>query len=73
MAYGGSQAMGLIGAIATSLCQSHSNMGSELCLQPTPQLMAMPDAPGALLQVPDTHMWEFDVGLRTLTPVGESL
>ena len=28
-AYGGSQARGLIGAVATSLCQSHSNAGSE--------------------------------------------
>ena len=44
MAYGGSQARGLIGAIATSLCQSHSNMGSEPHLQPTPYLKAMPDS-----------------------------
>ena len=28
---------------------------------------------GLFLPVPDPHMWEFDVGLRTLTPVGESL
>ena len=28
---------------------------------------------GLFLPVPDSHMWEFDVGLRTLTPVGESL
>ena len=43
-AYGGSQARGLIGATtAASLCQSHSNAGSELCLQPTPQLTATPD------------------------------
>ena len=26
-----------------SLCQSHSNAGSEPCLQPTPQLTATPD------------------------------
>jgi len=38
-AYGGSQARGLIGAVATGLRQSHSNAGSE----PTPQLTAMPD------------------------------
>ena len=38
VAYGGSQARGLIGAVATSLRQSHSNMGSEPRLQPTPQL-----------------------------------
>ena len=42
-AYGGSQARGLIRAVATSLCQSHSNAGSEPCLQPTPQLMATLD------------------------------
>ena len=28
---------------------------------------------GLFLPVPDPHMGEFDVGLRTLTPVGESL
>ena len=39
-AYAGSQARGLIGAIATGLRQSHSNTRSELRLQPTPQLMA---------------------------------
>ena len=37
-AYGGSQARGRIGAVATGLRQSHSNAGSELRLQPTPQL-----------------------------------
>ena len=42
-AYGGSQARGPIGAVATGLHQSHSNAGSELCLQPTPQLTAIPD------------------------------
>ena len=42
-AYGGSQARGLIGAVATGLRQSHSNVGSEPCLQPTPQLTATPD------------------------------
>ena len=42
-AYGGSQARGLIGAIVTGLRQSHGNTGSKLCLQPTPQLMAMLD------------------------------
>ena len=43
MAYGGSQARGPIGAVATSLHQSHSNARSETRLQPTPQLMAIPD------------------------------
>ena len=41
--YGGSQARGPIGAVATGLCQSHSNAGSEPSLQPTPQLTATPD------------------------------
>ena len=34
--YGGSQARGRIGAIAAGLWQSHSNVGSELHLRPTP-------------------------------------
>ena len=42
-AYGGSQARGLIGAVAAGLRQSHSNVGYELRLRPTPQLMATPD------------------------------
>ena len=42
-AYGGSQARGRIGAVATSLCQSHSNAGSEPRLKPTPQLTATLD------------------------------
>ena len=43
VAYGGSQARGLIGAVATGLRQNHSNAGSEARLQPTPQLRATPD------------------------------
>ena len=43
MAYGGSQAMGLIRAVAAGLCQSHSNVDSKPHLQTTPQLTAMPD------------------------------
>ena len=42
-AYGGSQARGWIGAVATRLRQSHSNAGSEPHLQATPQLTATPD------------------------------
>jgi len=42
-AYGGSQARGRIGAVATGLRQSHSNAGSEPRLQPTPQLPATQD------------------------------
>ena len=41
--YGGSQARGPIGAVASSLRQSHSNARSEPSLKPTPQLTAMPD------------------------------
>jgi len=40
-AHGGSQARGVIGAVAAGL--HHSHMGSEPHLQPTPQLMATPD------------------------------
>ena len=41
VAHGGSKARGLIGAVAASLHQSHSNSGSEPCLRSIPQLMAM--------------------------------
>ena len=43
MACGGSQARGQIRPIAASLWHSHRNTRSEPCLQPTPQLTAMPD------------------------------
>ena len=43
-AYGSSQARCQIGATAAGLHHSHNNMGSELCLQPTPQLTAMLDS-----------------------------
>ena len=43
LAYGGSRARGQIGAVAASLCQSHSNAGSKPHLQAIPQLTAMPD------------------------------
>ena len=42
-AYGNSQARDRIGAIAAGPHHSHSNPGSELRLQPTPQLTATPD------------------------------
>ena len=41
--YGGFQAKGPVGAVATSIHQSHSNAESKPHLQPTPQLMATPD------------------------------
>ena len=40
--YGDSQGRGQIRAVAAGLC--HSNTRSEPCLQPTPQLTAMPDS-----------------------------
>ena len=43
-AYGGSQAGGLIGAVAAGLRQSYSNSGSELRLRPTPQLRSTPES-----------------------------
>ena len=42
-AYRVSKARGQIAGTAASLRHSHSNIGSELHLRPTPQLMAMPD------------------------------
>ena len=42
-AYGSSQARGRMEATAAGLLHSHSNIRSELHLQPTPQLTATPD------------------------------
>ena len=44
-ACGGSQARGLIGAVAAGLRHSHSNSGSELRLRPTAELTATALAP----------------------------
>ena len=46
MAYGGSQARGPIGAVATNLHQSHSNARSKLHLQTTSQLTVMTNPQG---------------------------
>ena len=43
MAHESSQDRGWTGATAAGLCHSHCNPWSEPCLQPTPQLTAMPD------------------------------
>ena len=43
MSHGRSQARGRIGAIAASLRHSHSSVGSEPHLRPTPQLLVTPD------------------------------
>ena len=42
-AYGDSQARSRIRTVATSLHHSHSNLGSELYLQPIPQLTTTSD------------------------------
>ena len=42
-AYGGSQTRGWIGAAAAGLNHSHSNVGSDPCLWPAPQLTTPPD------------------------------
>ena len=42
-AYGSFHARGQIRAAAASLHRSHGHSGSELCLRPTQQLMAMLD------------------------------
>ena len=42
-AYGGSQARGLITAVAAGLCHSHSNARFKPSLRPPPQLTATPD------------------------------
>ena len=41
-AYRGSQARGLVRAVAAGLRHNHSNVGPEPCLRPTPQLMVTP-------------------------------
>ena len=41
--YGSSRARGGIGGTAASLHHNHDNLGSKLCLRPTPQLTATPD------------------------------
>ena len=43
-AYGSTQTRGPIGATAARLHHSHSDVGSEPLLQPTPQLMATPES-----------------------------
>ena len=69
MAYGGSQARGRTGATAAGLQHSHSNIGFEPCLRPTPQLMAMLD-PQTFISVAPTGPlgWEppyaMDVALK---------
>ena len=43
MAHASSQARGPVGAVTPSLHHSHSTVGSETHVSPTPQLTAIPD------------------------------
>ena len=49
MAHGGSQTRGGNGAAAAGLHHNHNNSGSKPRLQFTPQLTAMPDGTGILM------------------------
>ena len=64
MAYGDSQARGQIRSVATGLCHSHSNMGSELHLRPTPQLTAMSEAGDRTCNLTDTSRIHFRCATR---------
>ena len=57
MAYGGFQARGRMGAAAACLCYSHSNARSEPCLQPTPELTAMPDLQPTVPEIEPASSW----------------
>ena len=65
-AYGGSQASGRIRAEAASLHHSHSNVGSEPHMQPTPQLMATSDPqPPERGQGLNLHPYGYQLGSLT--------
>ena len=53
MAYGSSQARVLIGAVAAGLRHSHSNLGSEPNLRPTPLLTETRRIPNPLSEARD--------------------
>ena len=63
-------ARGLIGAAAIVLCHSHSNAGSEACLQRTPQLMATLDPERG--QGSNLHPYGYQPGLLPLSHNGNS-
>ena len=56
MAYRGYQAKGPIRAVATSLCHSHSNLGSKPHLWPTPQLMTILNSQPPELAMDQIHV-----------------
>ena len=66
--HGGSQARGPIGAVDTGLHQQgHSNVGSEPCLQPTPELTGTPD-PQPSAQGQGWNLQRHGSQLDSLTP-----
>ena len=72
-AYGGSQARGQIEATSAGLYHSHSNVGSEPHLQPTPQLVAMLDPqPTKRGQVSNLHLHRYWSDLFLLRHHGNS-
>ena len=70
VAYGGSQARGLIGAVAAGLC--HSHVRSELRLWPTPQLMATSNPLTYGARIEPATSW-FLVGFVSTEPQWELL
>ena len=66
-------------SVHVKVCVRLLRMGVSISPSPMELLHASPTGLqcqmlwGLFLPVPDPHMWEFDVGLRTLTPVGKSL
>ena len=70
MAYGGSQARGLIGALAAGLRQSHSNARSKLHLRLTPQLTATLD-PQLIERGQGSNPTQFLVGFISTMPQWE--
>ena len=69
MACGSSTPRGQIRVVPFGLCHSHSNAGSESCLLPTPQLMAMPDPLTHWARPGMEHAtWWFIVGFVSAEP-----
>ena len=75
-AYGGSQARGPTGAVATGLHQSHSKVVSEPRLQPVSQLMTTPDPqstePGQRPGIKPTSSWMLVRFVNNWTTTGTS-
>ena len=72
VAYGGSQAWGQVGTVATSLRHSHSNVRSKPCLWPTPKLTATQILNRVRPGIEPTSSWLL-VGFVTTEPQWELL